>query len=340
MSKNINLEKINEGSMTEVKFLTDINVYNNIRKNSNSVFTYLFAREGLYLIQNSELMFTWRLIQNINYKNIYLEHFPGYSEGTNYSGFKSNVSRAPKKHLEYIIEAFKYVQKLTKEEFFILLYWNKEDRDFEIVIPKEQAISGANVTYRYPDHEFDPNYVRYLEIHSHHSMAPKFSGGSGDDKDESHKVSSFFGVIGHLSENTNINNVSASFRIWNGYDFTYLSKEDVFNIPKPKQQELPNWIVEGIDEIMEYSRQYKRKNNNYYYDRQGFGYTFSPSTGEVKKDVPRSLLLDEGDVRYGLEEIDYYNQDEDIIDIMDEDEQEFNFFSFEENDRHHNSRNT
>ena len=319
----LDLEKINSGSISEVQFLTDESVYKNITK-SNTIYTYLFAKDGLYLVQNSELMITHKRIDAIKYKNLFLKEFPE----PNVEGVKNKVSRAPKKYLEQIIEAFKYVQKKTKEEFFILLYWNKEERDFEMVVPKDQIISSSKAGYDYPEEEFDDNYVRYLEIHSHHSMAPKFSGAGGDDRDESNKLSSFYGVIGNLDANTTINNVSASFRIWNGYTFTYLSKEDVFNIPRPKQKELPDWMVEGIDEIIEKSKQNKSKNYHSYYgvnNQQRQGRSFidkgrnQQETPTTYNDVPPSLLFEPDDLRFGLEEFDFHDE-EDIIDVDDDGE--------------------
>lgn len=314
------LKRINEGSISEVQFLTEDSVYNKICK-GNSIFTYLFTKSGLFLIQNSDLMITYKLIDPVKYSNVFLQEFP--EPGV--EGVKTKVPKAPKKYLEYIIEAFKYVQNKTREEFFILLYWNKSEREFEIVIPRRQILSGANAKYSYPDEEYDNNYVRYLEIHSHHSMPAKFSGGNGDDYDESNKMSSFFGVIGNLNQNTTINDVSISLRVWNGYSFTYVNKEDVFNIPKPKKKDLPNWIVDGIEEILEYSRQNKKKN----YTTKNINHNMTRATSTTIYDnyllnrgrnsdeppltynnVPESMLLDEDDINYGLEEFDWIDEED------------------------------
>lgn len=242
---NIDLDKINNGSITDVLFYD----HPDILKDSNSFFSYLFARNGIFLIQNCRFGTTFRKLPNINYSNLNLLNF--YN---NESGVIPNIPKANKSFLELIIEAFKYVQKHTKNEIFINLYWDLHTNKFILRIPENQIISTANAKYEYTNEEFDERFVRYLEIHSHHSMAPSFSGGSGDDKDESNKPTCFYGVIGHLNENTNIYNFSSSFRVWNGIDFTYVDPTDVFNLPKPKVTTTPKWLTSQLDDIIEKSK--------------------------------------------------------------------------------------
>lgn len=233
----IDIDKINALTMTNIVFYDSEKVLKNLK-----YINYIFAQDGMFILQKSNWGETLSKL-NIPYSNAGLKKF-GVD---NY--FKCNIKPPSKNILEEILEIFKYVQKKSKEEIMVNLYWDKLDKKFILDIPNEQIISGTLVQYVYnKEYEMSERYIKYLQIHSHHSMPASFSGI--DDKDENSKLLCFYGVIGNINENSTIHNMGNRFRIWSGEKFLYIDIDDVFDIPKGKSLELPNETKLKLDLIV------------------------------------------------------------------------------------------
>ena len=80
-------------------------------------------------------------------------------------------------------------------EALVLLYWDRENEEFVPVVPKQRASKAtvhANLAANCAIDE--DRYLLYADIHSHNSMAAKFS--AIDDRDE--RASRLYIVIGRL----------------------------------------------------------------------------------------------------------------------------------------------
>ena len=213
------LDKINETSLAKIcffnksfdKFVKELDFYN-----------IAFAANGVFVVLKNDFGVSIGKLKNIKYSN---------------SGLKlldeALWHDMPKPKLDVfikIIEIFKYVYDKIKSEICVNVYFNKQKETFHINI-EDQIVSGGRANYKYDEKfEMSSDYVRYLQIHSHHTMGAGFS--SIDDRDEESTALCYYGVVGKLNENSSFYNVESKFRIWNGIKFVDIKFVDVFDLGK------------------------------------------------------------------------------------------------------------
>ncbi len=235
----MNLEKINSTSLTTVTFLQKpiLEIKNNL-----DFFNIVFAENGMFVVMKNDLLMT---ITKLPVK---------YSNSALYKLEPSIYCFVPKPPLELfceILEIFKYVNKKSKKELCVNLYYNKVTRKFELNIVN-QEISEASVRYEYdPKFEQSDRFIRYLQIHSHNTLKAGFS--SVDNEDESYQILCYYGVVGRLSDNTFFYNVDMQYRIWNGINFTDVAFSDVFDIKNPSVS-LEESTIRKLNDIIEISK--------------------------------------------------------------------------------------
>ena len=125
-------------------------------------------------------------------------------------------------------------------------------------IVKLQIVSGGAVKYAYNKTlEMEERYVKYLEIHSHNTMAAGFSGT--DNNDESNRTLYYCGVIGKINDHSNIYNVDQKFRVWTGDRFRELPAWEIFDtyVPTPGVNDEHK---KRLDQILAISKAAKEKN--------------------------------------------------------------------------------
>lgn len=111
------------------------------------------------------------------------------------AGFTPALPLIPRQMIGQIISFFRFQMQGEQEyEALAYIYWDKEDEEFVPFIPK-QKVSKAYIDAGRPDNSLpEDRYLHYADIHSHNSMAAKFS--SIDDRDE--KATRLYLVVGNL----------------------------------------------------------------------------------------------------------------------------------------------
>lgn len=133
-----------------------------------------------------------------------------------------NIPKIPISIYKEILKFYKEIYKTIKSEVFTCVVWDKEKQDFFIHVPK-QRVSGAQVDFENESEIIsNPNYVPYLETHSHCNFSAFFSGG--DVKDE--VSGKFFGVIGHVDKEQEAN----VFKVAYNRQYKDLVLEDIFDM--------------------------------------------------------------------------------------------------------------
>ena len=136
----------------------------------------------------------------------------------------------------------------NKLELIMVIYYNTVKDTFETVIPDQSPSKGTIHEYTLPTEVYsEPTYIKYLEIHSHHSMAAKFS--SSDDKDEMMKDFCYYTVLGKIQDSTDMFTVDSASRIWTGQRFVQMSINDVFempNAPRPQLKDEDYMFIEAL----------------------------------------------------------------------------------------------
>jgi len=236
------LQTINESSLAKICFfnkpfdslLEDLDFYN-----------IIFAGNGMFVALRNDFGVSIDEVKSVRYTNPILNAIDKTIVVYPFIQ-RPNISLFVK-----IIEIFKYVYDKIKSEICVNVYYNKINRTFHLNI-ENQIVSGARASYNYDEAlEMSPDYVRYLQIHSHHTMSANFSGV--DDKDENYTALCYYGVVGKLNENSSFYNVDSKFRIWNGMKFLEISFGDVFDIgittPKLTENDVCrlNTIIEASD---------------------------------------------------------------------------------------------
>lgn len=250
----MNLTKVNNGSPS------DIVLYNSekdLEKIKNSPIGVIVAGDGMFYFQNNNFATIFTKI-NVPYKNIKLKEL-NVAE----SFVIPKIEKPDLDYFQYIIDCFKYINNQTNYELLINLYYSLDEEQFIIDIPPNQVISGGSDEYNYEhDFESDPNFVRYLQIHSHHKMGPTPS--STDNKDDQSTSPCFQGIVGNLDANTDVYSVSCTFRYWSGLQgkFYYVNRTDVFDYPKVEKDNLDESTMHLLDEIIKESKKQNQKNKN------------------------------------------------------------------------------
>lgn len=232
------LNDINIGS------ITSFFVFDGFPIQNNDMYSYIIAGDGIYFRLKNDFGECLTKIKEMPYKNI------------NIQNIKSNIIfdpsyMAPLSLLSEIIDIFKYVNDKIKWEIMVGLFYDKIKKKMILNIPKQKISSGL-IEYEYDDKYLTDRYVKYLEVHSHHSMAPNFS--SIDDQDEKNKDFCFYMVIGKLCDNTNIYNVQSNIRIWTGLKFLNMNIHDVFEYPEDEHKLSKTNSIQ-LDNIIEYSKE-------------------------------------------------------------------------------------
>lgn len=213
------LQKFNESSLAKIcffnkpfnKLMEDLDFYN-----------IIFAGNGMFVALKNDFGVSIDEVKSVKYAN------------TTLNDIDKTIAVYPfitKPHISLfvkIIEIFKYVYDKIKSEVCVNVYFNKINGTFHLNI-EDQIVTGTRASYDYNEnYEMNSDYVRYLQIHSHHTMGANFSGV--DDKDENYTALCYYGVVGKLNENSSFYNVDSKFRIWNGIKFLEISFGDVFDL--------------------------------------------------------------------------------------------------------------
>jgi PRTRC genetic system protein A len=216
---NLPLININNSSIANIifykksdNFIKDLKFYN-----------IVFTRDGVFIVIKTPVFVSIQK-SNISYSNTSLDFFE-YSET-----IIQLLPKPPIEILNKIIKIFEYMYQQIVGEICVNVYYRIHDRKFIIDIMK-QKVTSIHINYQYNKYEDDPNYIKYLQIHSHHNMSAIFS--PDDNNDEKQSIPCYFGLIGKLNKNNNnIFNIDYKFRFWNGFNFAYLSICDIFDIEK------------------------------------------------------------------------------------------------------------
>ena len=204
----------------------------------------VFTRDGIFLVQKNRFGISFERIEQ-RYKNRMLRRYK-FNWAT-----ESFLPKPDKTIFEDVLECFKYIVNQTKDELLIILYYDTIEKNYIMDIVKVQLISGGAVKYAYNKaYEMEDRYIKYLEIHSHNTMAPNFSGtDNGDEK----KMLCFYGVIGQITEHSNVYSVGQKFRIWTGKEFREVKPWEVFD-SYMKTTKIKEQHKDQMDEILRISK--------------------------------------------------------------------------------------
>jgi PRTRC genetic system protein A len=113
------------------------------------------------------------------------------------AGFTPALPLIPVSLLSQIISFFRcYMNNAAEFEALVHILWDKEQEKFVVHVPP-QEVSKARVNADLSRDELDETrYLPYMDIHSHNSMAAKFS--PVDDQDE--RATRLYAVLGHLDQ--------------------------------------------------------------------------------------------------------------------------------------------
>jgi PRTRC genetic system protein A len=111
------------------------------------------------------------------------------------AGFVPALPLIPKELTGQIISFFRCFMHGEEEyEALAYIYWDRQEEEFVAFVPKQKA-SKSHVDTTLPGNSLpEDRYLHYADIHSHNSMAAKFS--DIDDQDE--KATRLYIVLGHL----------------------------------------------------------------------------------------------------------------------------------------------
>ncbi len=244
----MNLKHFNEGSLTSIHFYDNSLNFEKDLEFKNIV----FAGNGIYNVLKNEFAIIYDKL-NIDYNNSNLNNIDGNTI------FKLNLPKPSIKYFIQIVEMFKYIYGKIKSELTLNLYYHKPSRKFHLEIMEQDVSPGAS-NYKYGSMENNMSYIRYLQIHSHHSMSANFS--DTDDKDERNAIMCFFGVIGKLNEDSDVFQVEKKFRLWTGIQFVEIGFMDIFDMQIPKSEiDNKNLIILNriVDETLKRKEEEKDK---------------------------------------------------------------------------------
>lgn len=112
------------------------------------------------------------------------------------AGFRPALPPIPQSLLQQIIGFFRYFMRNDRRlEALAHIYWDKEKQEYQVVIPT-QWVTATSVDTIFTEKDVldAERYLHYADIHSHNTMAAKFS--NTDDMDE--KATRVYLVIGRL----------------------------------------------------------------------------------------------------------------------------------------------
>lgn len=113
------------------------------------------------------------------------------------AGFIPALPLIPREIVGQVLSFFRYFMNGHKEfEALAHIYWDKEAEAYTVFIPKQRASKAAVDADLRGSALPEDRYIHYADIHSHNSMAAKFS--STDNEDE--KATRLYFVVGHLDQ--------------------------------------------------------------------------------------------------------------------------------------------
>lgn len=226
----LDLSKLNAHSTTSIHFYNSKFSFEQI----TDMFNLLFAKNGIfYIYKTTFATIISPFIGQIPWANSSLLNFPSpymiYPHCP-----KPSITAAAE-----MLEQFKEIALLCKYELVLNLYYDTIDQKYIIDTPN-QIVSPVLAEGEYSEYEYDTRYIRYSQVHSHHSMSADFS--KIDDEDEKNSISCFFGVMGKIPGST-IMTCDKKFRVWNGFDrFMPVLIDNIFDclytIPKLSDEKL------------------------------------------------------------------------------------------------------
>lgn len=111
------------------------------------------------------------------------------------AGFTPALPRIPRELMAQIISFFRCFMNEEEEfEALVHIYWDKEREEFSAFVPKQKVSKASIDADLRGDALPEERYIHYADVHSHNSMAAKFS--AIDDRDE--KATRLYVVLGHL----------------------------------------------------------------------------------------------------------------------------------------------
>ncbi len=162
------------------------------------------------------------------------------------AGFIPALPKIPYSMLSEILSFFKeYVTDTGELEALAYIYWSFVDSRYYVHVPKQQ-VSKASVDSSIPELDED-KFVLVMEIHSHNTMAARFS--PTDDRDE--RATRLYTVVGRMDkvfpDITTRASVGGKYveiepeTVFEGFDGTFPEAwKDAVDIRKPKFKEAGN----------------------------------------------------------------------------------------------------
>ena len=113
------------------------------------------------------------------------------------AGFTPALPLIPRELMGQIVSFFRSFMNVREElEALVFIYWDRVNEEFVLHVPKQRT-SKAHIDFEVEDSAFpEERYLHYADIHSHNSMAAKFS--SVDDADE--MATRLYLVVGRLDK--------------------------------------------------------------------------------------------------------------------------------------------
>ncbi|MBR6633490.1 MAG: Mov34/MPN/PAD-1 family protein [Clostridia bacterium] len=159
------------------------------------------------------------------------------------AGFIPALPKIPYSMLSEILSFFKeYVTDTGELEALAYIYWSFADSRYYVHVPKQQ-VSKASVDSSIPELDED-KFVLVMEIHSHNTMAARFS--PTDDRDE--RATRLYTVVGRMDkvfpDITTRASVGGKYveiepeTVFEGFDGTFPEAwKDAVDVRKPKFKE-------------------------------------------------------------------------------------------------------
>lgn len=112
------------------------------------------------------------------------------------AGFTPALPLIPKELMDQLISFFRsFMTENGDFEALAMVYWDRQEEEFVLHIPR-QTTSKAHIGFTLEEGTFpEERYLHYADIHSHNSMAAKFS--AVDDADE--RATRLYIVLGRLN---------------------------------------------------------------------------------------------------------------------------------------------
>ena len=113
------------------------------------------------------------------------------------AGFTPALPLIPQELMGQIVSFFRsFMNGRDELEALVFIYWDRVNEEFVLHVPRQKT-SKAHIEFEVEDSTFpEERYLHYADIHSHNSMAAKFS--SVDDADE--MATRLYLVVGRLDK--------------------------------------------------------------------------------------------------------------------------------------------